>query len=100
MPWKVLYFQTINGRYPVKEFIESTDRVTHARIINMLLNLSQVGPFIHKPFSKKIARNIYELRVKSQVSVRIFYCFHENNIYLLSAFKQGQKLHWETSNCS
>lgn len=88
MPWKVLYFQTNRGNYPVKEFIESVDKTTRAKITDMIFVLSQYGPFIRPPFSKKIIKNIYELRVKSQTSVRILYVFYHNNIYLLNAFKK------------
>ncbi len=88
MSWKVLFFQTQRGNCPVQEFIELVDSVTKIRILDMIFVLSQNGPFIRAPYSKKITKNLYELRIKSQTSVRIFYTFYHNNIYLLNAFKK------------
>jgi phage-related protein len=44
------------------------------------------------PHSKKIVADIFELRVRGQQEVRIFYCFYKNQIHLLSGFvKKSQK---------
>jgi len=43
--------------------------------------------------SKKVAKNIYELRIVSNLSIRIFYTFHKRNIWILHAFKKkSQKI--------
>lgn len=92
MPWKVLYFRTTRGDYPVKEFIELVDKTTKGKIAGLIFSLNQYGPFVREPFSKKISKDIFELRIKSQISVRILYTFYKNKIYLLNAFKkQTQK---------
>lgn len=45
------------------------------------------------PYSKKIEKNLYELRVVGERSIRIFYTFHENRAVLLHlVFKKSQKL--------
>ena len=38
------------------------------------------------PFSKKITRNLYELRILGSVHIRVFYTFHKDNIVLLHGF--------------
>jgi len=48
---------------------------------------------LRMPHSKKIERDIYELRILVNPSVRIFYTFHNGSIVLLHAIKkQRQKL--------
>jgi len=45
------------------------------------------------PYSKKIGRNLYELRVVSTQNVRIFYTFYQGNIVLLYAvYKKTQRI--------
>ncbi len=38
------------------------------------------------PYAKRLGNNLYELRIKGNQEVRIFYCFHLNKIVLISAF--------------
>lgn len=44
------------------------------------------------PYSKKLLSNLYELRVRGQQEVRIFYCFHQDQAIIVHAFiKKSQK---------
>lgn len=77
----------------VEEFIKSMDAVTVAKIVRTEGLLREFGYRIGLPHSKKVAGNIFELRIRGQLEVRIFYCFYQNRIYLLSAFiKKTQKI--------
>lgn len=88
MPWRVKFFQTDRGDYPVKDFILEQDPQTHARIILSIELLRDNGPFLKPPHIKKLKDKLYELRIKSKVPIRIFYTIYENEYYLLHAFKK------------
>ena len=50
---------------------------------------NQIGPH----YSKKVSRDLFEIRIKGKLEVRIFYTFHEKNIFLLHGFvKKSQKI--------
>jgi len=71
----------------------SFDDSTVAKIVSSLELLDELGEQIRPPRSKKILKNIYELRVLSDLSVRIFYSFQKENIWILHAFvKKSQKI--------
>jgi len=54
--------------------------------------LEKYGPGLGMPHSKMIAPGLYELRVRGQNEVRIFYMFKGKFVYFLHAFKkQTQK---------
>src|SRR3989344_6667942 len=93
MAWKVLFFQTPRGDFPVKEFIEKHDRTTITRINLLIRLLIDYGPFLKPPDIKKLQDKLYELRIPGKSSVRIFYTIISREYYLLHAFKKkSQKL--------
>ncbi len=92
MAWKVLFFQTARGNFPVKEFIEEQDRTTITRINLSIRLLIDYGPFLKPPDIKKLQNRLYELRIPGKSSVRIFYTIIKGEYYLLHAFiKKSQK---------
>lgn len=88
MTWKVLYYQTKSGRLPVREFVDSLDYKTRARIKSSINLLGKIGPFLKPPYMKKLAPNLHELRIKTNIAVRIFYSPKHDVYYLLHAFKK------------
>ncbi|MFZ5933029.1 MAG: type II toxin-antitoxin system RelE/ParE family toxin [Patescibacteria group bacterium] len=88
MGWKVFYFQTRSGHLPVREFIAKQDIKTQARIRQSIVLLRDKGPFLKSPYVKKLRSGLSELRIKSQISIRIFYSPKNNAYYLLHAFKK------------
>lgn len=88
MAWKVLFFQTARGDYPVKEFIEDQDEATYAKILHSIELLENYGPFLKPPYSKKLINKVYELRISGSVAVRILYTIFRKKFYLLHAFKK------------
>ncbi len=80
-------------RDEIQDFLLSFDDETVNKIINSLEVLDEFGEQIRPPKSKKVAKNIYELRVLGNLSVRIFYTFYTENIWVLHAFtKKSQKI--------
>jgi len=45
MAWKVLFFQTARGDYPVKAFIEQQEKATQTKIAHSITLLIDYGPF-------------------------------------------------------
>ncbi len=80
-------------RDDIQTFLLSFDDSTVSKVINSLELLDELGEQIRPPRSKKVAKNIYELRVLTNLSIRIFYTFHRENIWILHAFiKKSQKI--------
>lgn len=88
MAWKVLFFQTVRGDYPVKNFIEEQDEATYAKALLSIKLLANNGPFLKPPYIKKLQNKLYELRISGTVAIRIFYTIYNNEYYLLHAFKK------------
>lgn len=88
MTWKVIYYKTKSGKIPVEEFVNEQDDETQTRIRGLILLLGNNGPFLKPPYIKKLQTNLYELRIKSRILVRIFYSPKKNSYYLLHAFKK------------
>ncbi len=88
MVWNVYYFQTANGKFPVKEFIEKQERKIQAKIQQSITLLCDRGPFLKPPYIKKLQRNLYELRIQGGIAIRIFYSIKNKSYYLLHAFKK------------
>lgn len=88
MAWNVYFFQTPRGEKIVKEFIKRLAPKTVGKISQSLDLLKEHGPLLGMPYSKKLTREINELRIRGKEEVRILYTFSKNNIYLLHAFKK------------
>ncbi|HTK03372.1 MAG TPA: type II toxin-antitoxin system RelE/ParE family toxin [Alphaproteobacteria bacterium] len=92
MPWNVYFFQTLRGEKIVKEFIKNLQEKTIGKISQHIDLLKTHGPFLGMPYSKKLTKEISELRIRGKDEIRILYMFSKNDIYLLHAFKkQTQK---------
>ena len=86
--WKVRFFQTARGDYPVKDFINEQDESTAAKILSYIELLKTDGPYLKPPYIKKLQDKLYEVRVSGKVAVRIFYTVKSGEYYLLHAFKK------------
>jgi phage-related protein len=90
--WNVRFYQTRRGEKPVKDFISTQDPVVYAKIVSSMMLLQSNGPFLKPPQIKKLQSNLYELRIKGKIQIRIFYTIFRNEYYLLHAFtKKTQK---------
>jgi phage-related protein len=88
MTWKVLFFQTARGDYPVAKFAREQDSITRAKIVSSIELLKNHGPLLKPPYIKKIQNKLYELRISGKIAVRIFYTIYNGEFYLLHAFKK------------
>ncbi len=76
----------------LEKFIGKLEKPTIAKVLHTVDLLEQFGCNLQMPHSKKIKNNFFELRVRGQQEVRIFYTFHQQQIILLHGFvKKSQK---------
>lgn len=67
----------------VEDFLASLKKPVIAKILRTLDLLEKFGNKLGMPHSKKIEKDLFELRIRGKEEVRIFYCFHKNSAYLL-----------------
>jgi len=86
MSWIIEFYLKPNGESPVQKVLDKLDQRTKTKVTDAIKILSESGPYLKPPYMKKLIPNLYELRIKSQVAVRIFYSPKTNRYYLLHAF--------------
>lgn len=91
MTWKIKLYESSRGEKPVEEFIKSLEPQTIAKVTHHIDLLEKHGPFLGMPHSRKLTREIYELRARGRQEVRIIYVFINKNICLLHAFKKQKQ---------
>ena len=78
----------------IRKFLERLDDATYAEAFRLIDMLALQEYLVGMPHGKKIERDIYELRIISRQSVRIFYTFQDGKIVLLHVVsKKSQRLH-------
>ncbi|MCX6789798.1 MAG: type II toxin-antitoxin system RelE/ParE family toxin [Candidatus Gribaldobacteria bacterium] len=76
----------------LEKFIQSLEKSTIAKILRTIDLLEKFGYDLKLPHSKKITKNLFELRIRGKQEIRIFYAFHKSQIVLLHGFvKKSQK---------
>lgn len=76
----------------IKDSFYSQDRNPLDKCLRLVDLLKMFGNRLKMPYSKKIATNLYELRVRGQQEVRILYCFHKDRAVIVHHFiKKSQK---------
>lgn len=86
MNWQIIEYETSRGDRPVNLFIRSTRIKTAAKISRLIDLLSEHGPNLPMPYSRKLITDLYELRIRGIEQARIIYTFLNNRIYLLHGF--------------
>ena len=74
----------------VEDFLDTLETDTTAAVSRAIIRLENYGRNITMPHSKYIGDGLYELRIKGRQSIRIFYSFRRDGIYLLHAFIKKQ----------
>lgn len=88
MGWKVVYFESSRGERFVKEFIDKQSSVVKGKYIGMIDFLEEYGSFLSAKYTKKIRKDLYELRITGKEQIRVLYTVREKDIILLHAFKK------------
>lgn len=77
---------TVSALPEVKQFIQSLEKATIQKTLRTIDLLEKFGFVLGMPHSKKITNELFELRVRGQQEVRIFYTFSHPKAILLHGF--------------
>lgn len=90
MPWKITYWKSSSGDYPVYDFIQNLEVTTQAKIYNTFELLEEFGVALGPPHLKKISGTpLWEIRILGMDSIRIFYItIKEQTFLLIHGFKK------------
>lgn len=79
-----------NGRCPVEEYLDSTDKKMKAKILRTIQLLRVNGNTLGMPYSEYLKDNIYELRIKqgSNISRVLYFFFNGRKIILTHGFNK------------
>lgn len=90
---KVLIYESNRGEDILERFLTKLDAKTVAKVIHVIDLLERYGRQLGMPHSRHLSDNLYELRIRGKIEVRIFYALGENHILLLHAYqKKTEKL--------
>ncbi len=87
MNFQIKLYET-NKRKVVDDFIISLTDKTISKILWLFNLLEKYGPNIGMPYVRKIAINLFELRIRKQESIRFFFTLKSNTIIILHGFKK------------
>ena len=85
---KIIFFDN-----KLERFIESLGKTEIAKVLRTIDLLEAFASRLGMPHSKKIAPDIFELRIRGIREIRIFYTFHQEKTVLLHGYiKKSQKM--------
>ena len=77
MSFKIVFYETEDGKEPVKEFLDSLDDKMAAKLIGLMEVLEEKGTELRKPYSEHLEDGIFELRCKQGSNItRVLYFFY------------------------
>lgn len=88
MPYSVKFYQSARGEQPVEKFVETLDAKSKGKFLRLYDLLRDYGPRLTFPHTKRITKDISELRIRGKTEVRIFYARYRDIYILLHAFKK------------
>ena len=90
MEWVIEYYVTDNGKYPVKDFVDSLSPVGKAKYIFISDLLEQYGIAVREPYVKAIKgkRKLFEMRIKDKSNIHriIYFVYTGKTLILLHGF--------------
>lgn len=94
MGFEVHFYETPEGKKPVKDFLDGLDVKMRAKTMREIGLLAENGPALREPHSKPLNDGIFELRVKfgSDISRVLYFFYVGKRIILTNGFvKKTQK---------
>lgn len=89
MKLKILYYRSSSGRKIIEDYIRNQDENIKAYILSFLVKFENDPIYRREPFSKKIDKDIYEIRIKIRDCFRLLYGFiYKDSIIILHIFKK------------
>jgi phage-related protein len=93
--WHIVYYETVKGVCPVREFIDSQRERDQAKIFAWLSLLEAQGPTLPRPYADLLTEGIHELRIKlsgDQVRILYFFCFRDFIVVTHAFVKQTSEV--------
>lgn len=87
MTHKIEFYETREKKI-IEEFITGLSEKTIAKILWLFDLLEKYGPDIGMPYVKKITKDIFELRIRKQESIRFLFTVQKKTIIILHGFKK------------
>jgi len=86
---KIYYHKSNSNKEIIKNYIHELDQETQDSIYVFLKKFQEDSRFRQSPYSKKVAKQIFELKIKIKDHYRILYAFiSKNAVILLHIFKK------------
>ena len=83
--YKTVFYETVDGKIPAKEFLIGLDYDLRAKMIRTLELLQKNGPSLREPYSKELEDGIFELRARFGSNIcRLLYFYDDGKIVLLT----------------
>ena len=77
----------------VVKFIEELDKPSHAKVSYCFDLLEEFGNEVGPPHSKKVSKDLYELRITGKIAVRLLYVFRGDEAIIVHGFiKKTEKI--------
>lgn len=90
MLWAIEYYETIEGKSPVKEFIDSLSPASKAKYIFIADLLEAYGIGVKEPYVKPLTgrRKLFEIRIKDKANIHriLYFTFTGKKFVLLHGF--------------
>ena len=86
--YKVELYETIDGKTPVEDFIDSLDNKMAAKMVGLMEILEEKGPELRLPYSGPIGDGIFELRCKlgSDITRALYFFYSGKKIIVTNGF--------------
>jgi phage-related protein len=69
----------------LRKYIYSLEKQTVSKFTRLTDLLEIYDKKLGMPYSKQIQNNLYELRIRGQQEIRVFYCFYQDKIVFVHA---------------
>lgn len=93
--WDIEYYETTDGKCPVKDFLDGLHQEKELPYVNRLINLlAEMGYTLRRPHVDMLEDGIYELRIRlqrRQFRILYFY-FYQDKIVLSHGLKKEAKV--------
>lgn len=93
MDFKVEFYQTVDGKKPVKDFLDSLHPKLRAKMVGLIDILQESGNRLREPYTKSLGNGIFELRAKqgNDLARSLFFFYHEGRIIITNGFVKKTK---------
>jgi len=88
--WEVIYYQTVDGDCPVRDFVDDLPKAHRAKVFAVITLLRDRGPALGFPYTSQVEGRIRELRTHyGKRLYRILYAMNSlRRLVLLEAFEK------------